>query len=71
MRCNVLVDIVDPDDTLNTAMVTGAGDPDGSSSTLGLPGLPSVLEIPTLGWQGLLVLLLGLGLAGSYLLWRR
>ena len=68
--CNIQVTILDEDDTVNTATVTGAGDPVGSESTIGIPP-GSVLEIPTLGWQGLLILLLALGLAAVYMLRRR
>ncbi|MCH9651990.1 MAG: DUF11 domain-containing protein [Deltaproteobacteria bacterium] len=66
--CNVTVDIIDPSDTTNVATVTGLGDPTGTTAT---SPLVAAQVVPTLGWQGMLVLLLGISAAAFFLMRRR
>ncbi|MEM7051513.1 MAG: DUF11 domain-containing protein [Acidobacteriota bacterium] len=72
--CNITVDI-NPGttgDVMNTAMVTADNaDPlTADNSSTAIVGVGSVLEIPTLGTWGLLLLLVALGGAGLYIVRR-
>lgn len=70
--CNVSVNVVDPDDTANSASVSGdSTDPNQANNAAGTIIGGSVLEIPTLGELGLVALLLALAGAAIFLLRRR
>ncbi|MEN8164445.1 MAG: proprotein convertase P-domain-containing protein [Acidobacteriota bacterium] len=71
--CDMLVTVIDPADTFNNATVAGAGadtNPGNDSDSAGIPEqMPEA--IPTIGFVGMMVLLLLVASAGFFLIRRR